>query len=43
VFQNLQEVRAVVKHFVDTYDHEWLAGKKWLQNPWQASMARPGG
>ncbi len=37
VFQNLQEVREAVRHFVDTYNREWLMEKNSFKSPWQAS------
>ena len=36
VFQNLQEVREAVRHFVDTYNREWLVEKNGFKSPWQA-------
>jgi len=36
VFQNLQEVRQAVRHFVDTYNREWLVEKNGFKSPWQA-------
>ncbi|MBU4234259.1 MAG: integrase core domain-containing protein [Proteobacteria bacterium] len=36
VFQNLQEVREAVRHFVDTYNREWLVEKNGFLSPWQA-------
>ena len=36
VFQNLQEVRAAVGLFVDTYNREWLVEKNGFLSPWQA-------
>ena len=36
VFQNLEEVRTAVRHFVDTYDREWLVEKNGFKSPWQA-------
>jgi hypothetical protein len=35
VFQNLEEVRAAVRSFVDTYNREWLVEKNGLLSPWQ--------
>ncbi len=37
IFQNLEEVRTAVRHFVDTYNREWRVGKNGLLSPWQAS------
>ncbi len=36
VFRNLQEVREVVRRFVDTYNREWLLEKNGFLSPWQA-------
>ena len=36
VFQNLEEVRTAVRHFVDTYNREWLVEKNGFKSPWQA-------
>ncbi len=36
VSQNLQEVREAVRHFVDTYNREWLVEKNGFKSPWQA-------
>jgi len=36
VFQNLQEVREAVRHFVDTCNREWLVEKNGFKSPWQA-------
>jgi transposase InsO family protein len=36
VFQDLQEVREAVRHFVDTYNREWLVEKNSFKSPWQA-------
>jgi transposase InsO family protein len=40
VFQNLQEVREAVRHFVDTNNREWLMQKNGLKSPWQARAQR---
>jgi transposase InsO family protein len=36
VLQNLQEVREEVRHFVDTYNREWLVEEIGFKSPWQA-------
>ena len=34
LFQNCQEVRAAVRHFVDTYNREWLMKKNGFNSRW---------
>jgi transposase InsO family protein len=36
VFQNLEEVRTALRHFVYTYNREWLVEKNGFLSPWQA-------
>lgn len=36
VFQNLEEVRQVVRRFADTYNREWLVEKNGFLSPRQA-------